>query len=333
MVQFLDNQTWEPLQWSPCSRFIAIIDCLEEEYGSYSRLFVLNAELETEFAFPRKDNGAKLRLGPRRYIVPAWTPSCTLQVAVCSIGRSSRRRNLKACWRPDGQDVSTSAEAALAVALLAVLEPGGHLTQLAWSAQGGLAAVTQATGEVAPSCMSTLYIQLPGAVLASTRLERHVSMVWSPAGDCVLAHSQGCMDLLTSTCSLVVNVEKEVEGEGVFSPDGRHVAVVCGVGLQADVLALYLFRTSDGVPVLWQYRLGKLSGRLAFSAWGDKLVFTGLKGMFVVSFGQGLRPDGSSIGQYRGGASDIDSGECFSDSEECSSEGEEASQEAEDEDM
>ena len=289
-----------PVCWAPCSSLIMLVICPQGSLAS--RLAVLNPELEAVYSWPTAQDGSLQLLPPSCSIIAAWTPSSTLMAAVCTYVDAAPTPPLEVIWHGSLQEASSSQEADLARVLLAGLTPEQRLKRLIWAPLAGAAALTQVLGGKGSDCLYTLYVQLPGSLLASIASDcsqdgmvRAPTVMWSPTGEHVLVDAYLCLELFTSTCTRVLRAEGDVGSKAVFSPDGLHMAAVCRTGSESGSgkegkLALNLYRTHDGALLFSQPRKGELTGRLAFSAWGDQLIFTGRK-MLAISFGQAHRPN------------------------------------------
>ena len=263
--------------------------CTSQQSGR--RLHVLDISLDTMYAWPQEESGYPGAVNLR------WTPSCILMALVRlhawpddPAAPSMQWHLLEVCCHPQPHPMC-SPEAILTWKLLAEVAPQQpNIREVAYSPTGGLAVV------IDPDNLHVFHIQLVVKELLESPLvcvpvRRNLcqDLLWSPAGDRLLLHDSERIQLLTSVCSVILDMPSGGHVP-VFSPDGLCLALAYQLAIEAK-WQLRLYNTCDGALIFqhaWDGHLA-IQSSLTFSREGDQIVVSGQDSTHVVSFGQELQ--------------------------------------------
>ena len=287
LLQFKGGSCVRPMEFSPCSRFLAIF--IQGRDEGTDGIHIFDEELATLLTGPEDP----IRWLSRDSFHFAWTPSsiCVIINSFETLGVDGQyTHSLEAAWQAhephDGRgDVSAPVHA-----LLAEFGPGETLQHFSCSHVAGFAAVTQTPGIGHPNLKHKLYVLQPGQpitsmVLAETHSDRFLwgHAAWSSRDQHLLMCSDINIQLVTSGCKVVKAYSRPCGSQGafaaVFHPGGRHMAVFFGE------CTLHICRVMTGAVVLCMEGGLHYKNQLSFSFQGHQLRIFGCK-VHVISFGQ-----------------------------------------------
>ena len=269
-----------PLQWSPCSTFMAFC-AYHRIAGQKSKLHVLNLALESVYVLPPKTHMYK-----EPAIISAWMPHGSLIVVLRSSSNSSAGQVF--CSSPHTPD-NASVCSQHAKTLLAEICQGCAVCGLAFSSIGGFAVLTQPClpAEVPDKDGCTLHI-LNTTQVASMKVSDHeaAQLIWSPTSEHLILRTRFAMQLLNSSCVVLLSCALGVGASVAFSPDARHVgAVHKPEGSEQHVLRLY--NAHDGLVAYLGAQGGMRSCcTLTFAARGYAVLLGSYKAVSVFGFGE-----------------------------------------------
>ena len=302
-----------PLEFSPCSRFLAII--LED--GHLDGVHVLDEDLTT---LSRTDP----EYMRRHSLHLAWTPSSCCVVIECPPEyldpyAAPSTHIVRAVWQAHQPDSSAGDESEHVNALFAAFCPGEVLQDFSCSPVAGYAAVTQVCSRTPNSYRDQhkLYVLQPGQAAASMVLAETIGCVfllsghvaWSPTGQHLLTCCNSAIELVTSTCKLVQAYDRPASkytycrGAAIFSPCGRQIAIFCGK------CTLQVCRVRDGAVLFCREGGFWGNSQLSFSLQGDQLRLFG-GGLFVATFGHDAGPSQRACHAVVSACSSVLSGGC-----------------------
>ena len=263
------------------------------------RLYVLDRDLDVVYAWPNSARRSAYILGMHPFskdIVHAWMPSDTLVTIVrpkVIVGTQSTQQAL--CW---GEAEASDAKTEHQLEQLQNVGPGEAVISLVWDLQG-MAAITELGS--AYQSPKRLYLWLSDGSQASMVVHgRFISrfapntIQWSPAGDRLLLTCVG-VQLISTSCTLLLQLPGELHGMACFSPCGRYLGVVHQISSKVDcVWSLDVYSSLDGRKLLAKALQGmRHCHRMTFSNTGDKVIITVNDAICVVQFGL---VDGSCTG-------------------------------------
>ena len=173
----LEGVSHSPIQWSPCSQFVALSIYSHGETFR-ERLVVMNLSLEELFSTPAFDSHVDIEA----CVHSAWSSDCTLVGASCSLELDTPCE-LDICWHASMPDPGNGIAAVQAGALLAGLAPGELVQRLASGPGNSFAVVVEVPYVFVHGENGT---KQPCTPLQTTQAVR--AAVWTQAGQHAAAH-------------------------------------------------------------------------------------------------------------------------------------------------
>ena len=285
VLQVVVDMRPRPMQWSPCSSYLSMLQ-------HDACLLVMNTGLDILYIWDPESSDSWCGYKP----IPLWGPSSTFMAAMRSQDPAGHPYELELLWHAASID-PISAEAGLVRDFLAGLGSGNHVQCLVWGPVGGLAAATVSFPRDADGKwlgrVAKLVVMLADGSLASMTVQDPDDnfthswwpIVWSPAGDRLLLNRDSRPELVSSACVAVLQMELVYGARAVFSPDGRYVAGVCRGPPNASSDSLKLWSASSGAVVFCEAWEGLPKVDLTFAGLGDLLLLPGKHAFQVVQFG------------------------------------------------